>query len=277
MSQRMMIGLCQLNSSDQVDQNLDKAKEMIQEAAKRGAQIISLPENFNYVGLNESAMAEDIPGGKTFTALSNLAKQEQIWIHGGSIYETSRDERPYNTTMVISPTGELVAKYRKIHPFDAIIQSGRAVRESDRIQPGKDIVTLDTSMFGRWGFSICYDLRFPELFRIMALDGAQIMFCPADFTLHTGRDHWLELLKARAIENSCYLIAAGQIGNKPRFQSYGRSVVIDPWGIVLAQASDSEGVILAELDLDRVDQVRNQLFSLANRREDIYRIERQTK
>lgn len=274
MKRKFLIGLCQLDSGEDVAQNLEKIGRMISEAVTRGAQVISLPENANYVGLDGASVAEEVPGGKTFAFLSEQAKKHGIWIHGGSIYETSSDKRPHNSTMVIDPQGNLVTTYHKIHPFDVVITDGPSVKESDRIFPGNRIVTVDTGEYGKWGLSICYDMRFPELYRIMALEGVQIFFCPSDFTLNTGRDHWLELLRARAIENNCYMVAAGQIGKKPRFQAFGRSVVIDPWGTVIAQAPDTESVIIGEIDLDRVDAVRNQLYSLANRRDDIYRLER---
>ncbi len=271
---KFKVALCQMDSQENVDENLKKAAQMIDEAAKCGAKVVSFPEAMSYIGNDNAAFAEDIPGGRTFEMLASKAKEYKMWIHGGSIYEKSSDVRPSNSTMVISPEGELACKYHKIHPFDVVIKDGPTVRESDRILPGNKIVTLDTKEVGVWGLSICYDMRFPELFRIMALEGAQVLFCPANFTMPTGKDHWLALLRARAIENNCYMVAAGQIGKKPRFQAFGRSVVIDPWGNVIAQAPDREGVIVAEIDLDYVDTVRNQLFSLANRRADMYSLER---
>ena len=182
--------------------------------------------------------------------------------------------RPYNCTMVIRPDGTLAAKYRKLHPFDVTVPGGGQMRESSQICPGDAIVTVDAGELGTWGLSVCYDLRFGELYRIMALEGAQVLFVPANFTLNTGKDHWEVLLRARAIENGCYVVAPEQFGPGPEFPAYGRSMVVDPWGNVVAQAPDRPGVILADIDLDYVEEIRRKVGTLANRRADRYRLER---
>lgn len=265
----------QMDSKDDVTQNLLTLTGFIEEAVEKGAKLIAMPENVNYVGNDSAVNAEVIPGGITFNTLSALAKKHHIWLHCGSIYEKNdKDVRPYNSTMVISPTGELAAKYHKMHPFDVVIKNGPEVRESDRICPGEDIVTVDTKEVGHWGLSICYDMRFCEMYRLMALEGAEILFVPADFTLNTGKDHWETILRTRAIENGCYVIAPGQYGVKPKFQAYAKSLIVDPWGDVIAKASDHPCVITADIDLDYLEKVRKQVFTLENRRPDIYRLER---
>lgn len=265
----------QMDSTGNLQENLAAITDFVDEAAARGAKLIAMPENVNYVGTESAANAEEVPGGPTFRHLSALAQKHQVWLHCGSIYEKNpNDPRPYNCNMVINPKGELVAKYHKLHPFDVVIKNGPEVKESDRICPGSDIVTVDTGELGHWGLSICYDIRFGEMYRLMALEGAQILFTPADFTMNTGKDHWEPLLRARAIENGCYVIAPGQYGIKPKFQAYGKSLIVDPWGNVIAKAPDHPCVITAEIDLDYLDKVRKQIFTLENRRSDLYSLTR---
>lgn len=265
----------QMDSTGNLQENLAAITDFVDEAAARGAKLIAMPENVNYVGTESAANAEEVPGGPTFCHLSALAQKHQVWLHCGSIYEKNpNDPRPYNCNMVINPKGELVAKYHKLHPFDVVIKNGPEVKESDRICPGSDIVTVDTGEVGHWGLSICYDIRFGEMYRLMALEGAQILFTPADFTMNTGKDHWEPLLRARAIENGCYVIAPGQYGIKPKFQAYGKSLIVDPWGNVIAKAPDHPCVITAEIDLDYLDKVRMQIFTLENRRSDLYSLTR---
>ncbi|WP_151075197.1 carbon-nitrogen hydrolase family protein [Flintibacter sp. KGMB00164] len=265
----------QMDSTGNLQENLAAITDFVDEAAARGAKLIAMPENVNYVGTESAANAEEVPGGPTFRHLSALAQKHQVWLHCGSIYEKNPDDpRPYNCNMVINPKGELVAKYHKLHPFDVVIKNGPEVKESDRICPGSDIVTVDTGEVGHWGLSICYDIRFGEMYRLMALEGAQILFTPADFTMNTGKDHWEPLLRARAIENGCYVIAPGQYGIKPKFQAYGKSLIVDPWGNVIAKAPDHPCVITAEIDLDYLDKVRKQIFTLENRRSDLYSLTR---
>ena len=265
----------QMDSTGNLQENLAAITDFVDEAAARGAKLIAMPENVNYVGTESAANAEEVPGGPTFRHLSALAQKHQVWLHCGSIYEKNpNDPRPYNCNMVINPKGELVAKYHKLHPFDVVIKNGPEVKESDRICPGSDIVTVDTGEVGHWGLSICYDIRFGEMYRLMALEGAQILFTPADFTMNTGKDHWEPLLRARAIENGCYVIAPGQYGIKPKFHAYGKSLIVDPWGNVIAKAPDHPCVITAEIDLDYLDKVRKQIFTLENRRSDLYSLTR---
>ena len=268
---KFTVAVLQLDSQDDVQKNLDTVVSFIEEAAARGAKLITMPESMNYVGLDNAGHAEEIPGGPTFQLMSEQGKKYGVWLHCGSIYEKNpNDPRPFNSTMVIDPRGNLAAKYHKIHPFDVVIPNGPVNRESERICPGDEIVTVDTGEVGHLGLSICYDMRFAEMYRIMALEGAQILLMPADFTMPTGKDHWETILRTRAIENGCYVVAPAQYGVKPKFQAYANSLVVDPWGNVIARASNHPQVITAEIDLDYLQQVRRQIFTLENRRPDVY-------
>lgn len=270
---KFIVAAIQLDTKDNKEENMKNLIGFIKEAISRGAKLIAMPEQINYVGDKTLENAEDIPGGETFNVMSEIAKKHKVWLHCGSMYEISSDKRPHNTTMLINPDGELAGKYRKIHTFDVDIKEGPSVKESDRVFPGSEIVNVDTKEVGNLGLSICYDIRFGEIFRIMALRGAQIFLTPADFTLNTGKDHWEPILRTRAIENGCYVIAPGQCGIKPKFHSYGKSLIVDPWGNVIAKASDKPCVITAEIDLDYLDSIRRQVLTLENRREDVYSIE----
>jgi predicted amidohydrolase len=252
--------------------NLDKASRLIHEASARGAGLVCLPEYFNFIGPaeDEFSAAEPIPGPTTET-LASLAKKEKIWLHGGSILErVSGKEKLYNTTVVFDPHGEIVTRYRKIHLFDIEVTDGPAMTESDTKDSGEDIVTCDTDL-GRLGLTICYDMRFPELYRILALKGAKIMVVPAEYTLFTGRDHWEPVLRTRAIENQVFILAPAQIGVKPLFQTYGRSLVVDPWGTVIAKATDVEMTVVVDLDMDYLERVREQIPCLRNRKPSVYK------
>lgn len=272
---KFTVAVLQLDSQDDVQKNLDTVVSFIEEAAARGAKLITMPESMNYVGLDNAGHAEEIPGGPTFQLMAEQAKKYGVWLHCGSIYEKNpNDPRPFNSTMVIDPQGNLAAKYHKIHPFDVVIPNGPVNRESERICPGNEIVTVDTGEVGHLGLSICYDMRFAEMYRIMALEGAEILLTPADFTMPTGKDHWETILRTRAIENGCYVVAPAQYGVKPKFQAYANSLVVDPWGNVIARASNHPQVITAEIDLDYLQQVRRQIFTLENRRPDVYRLSR---
>ncbi len=213
------------------------------------------------------ASARPIPGPWT-DRFASVATRNDAWILVGSLAETSDEPaRPFNTSVLIAPDGSIAATYRKIHLFDVTVEDGPVDRESDRVSPGDRAVVaqLDGT---RLGLSICYDLRFPELYRALALAGAEVLSVPANFTERTGRDHWEVLLRARAIENGAYVLAPGQVGGPPGQPAFGRSMVVDPWGTVVAQAPDRVGIITAELDLDRVRSVRRQIPTLANRRPD---------
>jgi predicted amidohydrolase len=262
----------QLNSTDDVDANLAKADRLTREAAAQGASLIVLPEKWSVLGTPEHlrAGAQDLDGPAIRWARS-VAGELSVELIAGSIVErVAGQEKLSNTSVHVGPDGEIAAVYRKIHMFDVEVD-GTTYRESDSEQPGDEIVTSATREGVELGLSVCYDLRFPELYRILALRGALVFPLPAAFTLATTRDHWETLLRARAIENQAFAVAANQIGSHPpHHRSGGRSMIIDPWGLVLAQAPDREGVIVADLDLDRQEQIRRQLPSLANRRPTAY-------
>lgn len=273
MSDTLRVALIQVNSKADREANYRRAEELIDEAAGRGAQFAVLPEYINYLGPKEghADVAETVPGPTT-ERFGTRARQHGIWLLGGSIHELSDESgKYYNTAVLYSPSGEIVATYRKIHLFDIDLTGNVTANESDSIVPGEEIVVADVDGH-KVGLSICYDLRFPELYRQMALEGAEILLVPAAFTMFTGKDHWHVLLRARAIENQTYVLAAGQFGpHDPNAQCYGHSIVIDPWGTVIAEASDREGVVVADLDFEYLRKIRKQLPSLANRRPAAYR------
>jgi len=266
------VAIIQMNSQDDKQVNIAAALDLIDRAAETGARLVALPEVWPYLGPDDANrdQAETIPGPIT-ELLAQRARRHGIYIHGGSIYETrSSDPRMFNTTAVIDPTGEIIARYSKIHMFDVVLDGVAEYQESATVTPG-DEVTITEIDGVLVGLAICYDLRFPELFRILALKGAQAIMLPAAFTLMTGRDHWETLIRARAIENGLYMIAPAQWGTHPPSNwCYGRSMVVDPWGTVVTTASDGVGIACATVDPSRVATVRRQIPSLANRRPEAY-------
>ena len=269
----MRAAAIQLNSTNDKARNLEAARRLIREAAGGGAELIVLPEKWNLLGdaAELEAGAESLDGGSSIEAARGWARELGIHLLAGSIAErVAAAERLFNTSVLIDPGGQVAAVYRKIHMFDVEV-GGVTYRESEHEQPGEEIVTASVSGV-EVGLSVCYDLRFPELYRILAVRGARLITVPSAFTLTTGRDHWEVLLRARAIENQVFLIAANQIGESPpHYSSYGRSMIVDPWGVVLAQAPDRECFVGADLDLERQGEIRESLPSLANRRPRAYR------
>jgi predicted amidohydrolase len=263
----MRVAMCQLNSRDDRAANLKTARDLLVRAADAGAEFAMLPEYVDYLGPSAGEPAGEPTDGEFATFFADAARDLGMWVHAGSFHEAGPDGRTYNTSLVFDRDGRLAASYRKIHLFDVEIPSRVAMRESERIATGSKVVAVEIEGV-RIGLTICYDLRFPELFRLLASDEQVTVFVvPAAFMAHTGRDHWEVLLRARAIENQCYVLAAGQIGDhEPHRTCYGRSMVVDPWGTVVAQAPDVVGVTVADLDLDRVSTIRTQVPSLANRR-----------
>jgi predicted amidohydrolase len=271
MLRKYLLAIIQLDTQNDKGKNLERICAYIDEAAARGAKMVALPEVANLIGENVGAggEAETIPGYTT-EILAAKAREHGIYVHCGSLREEiPGDERSYNTTAMLDPQGGVIATYRKLHTFDVTLPDGTIANESARIRPGKDIVTVDTDL-GRLGFSICYDIRFPELYRLLALQGARLIFTPANFTVPTGKDHWEPILRTRAIENGCYIVAPAQIGKKPKFTAFGNSLVVDPWGTVIARSREEPGVTIAEIDLDFQDKIRGQIPSLKNRRADVY-------
>ncbi len=280
----MKVAAVQLNSTADRAANLAGADRIARAAAAAGAKLIVLPEKWSVIGSAEDlrAGAEELGAGEgdrggsadgpAIAWARDLARELQVDLVAGSIAERVPGRKKLaNTSVHVDPRGEIKAVYRKVHMFDVEID-GKAYRESDVEEPGGEIVVSRTVDGVELGMSICYDLRFPELFRILAVRGARVIALPAAFTLPTTRAHWETLVKARAIENQAFVIAANQIGPHPGgMRSGGRSMIVDPWGIVLAQAPDGEGHIVAELDLARQLQIRTELPSLANRRPAAYR------
>jgi predicted amidohydrolase len=273
MSDRLRVACVQLNAGTSKADNLETAERLVARAASTGADVVVLPEKWNAIGSVETlrANAEPLEGGESGDAMSDWARTHGITLVGGSITEI-RDgrEKLSNTCPVYDTSGDLVAVYRKIHMFDVEV-GGHVYRESEAEEPGEETLVCDLEGW-RVGLSVCYDLRFPELYRILALDGAELVTVPAAFTMYTGRDHWELLLRARAVENQLYVAAANMWGvHEGGKASYGRSTIVDPWGVVLAQAADEDTVITAELDRAHMERIRRDLPALANRRPAAYR------
>jgi predicted amidohydrolase len=264
----------QVNSRDNPAENLSNVERFLDQAADIGAQFVSLPEFWTYLGPYSGFdnAAQTIPG-PVIECLQEKARKYKMIVHGGSIVERHPQlaDKFYNTSVLIDRDGEIAARYRKIHLFDVNLANGEKHYESERIAPGNDIVTAEIDGI-TFGLTICYDLRFPELYRLLTLRGAQIIMVPAGFTLHTGRDHWEVLLRARAIENLCYVVAPAQVGTyPPNRQCFGRSMIVNPWGLVLAQAQDTPAIIMADIDLTQIEQARAQIPCLENRRPTAYK------
>lgn len=274
MLDEIRVACVQLTSRTDKAANLERAETLVARAAATGADVVLLPEKWNAIGNAETlhAAAETIETGESVEAMRSWARRYGITLVGGSITERREGrEKLSNTCLVLDAEGELAAVYRKIHLFDVEV-GGHVYRESEAEEPGDEPVLAGVEPWPV-GLSICYDLRFPELYRLLALEGALLVTVPAHFTLHTGKDHWELLLRARAVENQLYVAAAAQTGvTLPgRPPSYGRSLIADPWGLVLALAPDEECVISAVLDRRRLERVRATLPSLAHRRPSAYR------
>jgi predicted amidohydrolase len=272
-NQLLRVAAVQLNSGADRAANLAVADRLTRAAAADGASLIVLPEKWTAMGSQEQLReaAEPLDGASIDWARA-LARELAVDLVAGSILElVPGQDKLANTSVHVDPRGEIRAVYRKVHMFDVEVD-GHVYRESELEQAGEEVVLSETDDGVGLGMSICYDLRFPELYRILAVQGARVIALPAAFTLATTRDHWETLVRARAIENQAFVIAANQVGAHPAGQrSGGRSMIVDPWGIVLAQAPDGEGHILAELDLERQREIRASLPALANRRPSAYR------
>ncbi len=248
--------------------NLERAERLVRVGAARGANLVALPEVFNWRGKRpEQAAAAETLDGESLSLMSRLARELRIHIAAGSITERAGDSaRSYNTSVLLGPDGGRIAVYRKIHLFDVDLPGRVTVRESDSKLGGADVVCAETPL-GAIGLSICYDLRFPELYRRLAFAGARIIMVPSAFTFPTGEAHWEPLVRVRAIENQAYVIAPAQFGpNLYGYSDYGNSMIVDPWGRVLARAADQEGVVVAPIDLEYQDRVRSELPALKHAR-----------
>ena len=267
----MRVAVCQMRSGADTDANLALAERLLHEAADGGADLAMLPEYATYLGPSEgvAARAEAVPGGSASDRLAALAADRQIWVLGGTLFEASGGD-VFDTAPLFARDGELAAKYRKIHLFDAELSGQAPNRESSAFAAGHELVTHQTD-FARVGLSVCYDVRFPEMYRALMALGAEIMLVPAQFQAVTGEAHWHVLLRARAIENQCFVVASAQWGTFGRAgagrRSFGHSMIVDPWGRVLVEAPDEgDGVWFADLDMGELRRVRTSLPALQHRR-----------
>ena len=275
-----LAAVVQLTSTSDAEASCRAAEELIRKAAARGASLVATPENTNYLGPHDEKVRRAEPLHALSGALSGalsptparfaaLARELSIHLLLGSFNEASAEPgRCYNTSVLFGPAGEVLATYRKIHLFDVAVPPDVIFQESATVVPGAETVVAATPL-GTFGLSICYDLRFPELYRALVAGGAEVLAVPSAFTATTGKDHWEPLLRARAIENQCWLLAPAQHGHHDDGglrQSWGHSLVVDPWGHVVARASDGPGIAMAEVDLARLRTVRQRLPALAHRR-----------
>ncbi len=271
---RLRLAAVQMCSRNDLEDNLQRATDRIREAADSGSDVVALPENFAFMG-SDAERAEVAQGldGEILGTLKALAREKAINILCGSFLVRSSDEsddRPTNTSVFLDRKGKEAAVYHKIHLFDVSLTDGASYRESEYIRPGDEPVTVRREGV-TFGLTICYDLRFPELYRRLARKGAQVIFVPAAFTMVTGKEHWMPLLQARAIESQVYVVAPAQFGrHDAKRQTHGHSAIVDPWGAVLAQAPERECVIYADFDAEYLEEVRRRIPILAHERPDIF-------
>lgn len=273
MKRNFKIGVCQMLVVEQKNQNLSKARSMIREASANGSEIVILPEMFNcpYNSSCFPGYAESYPKGETLKMLSEAAMEEEVYLVGGSLPE--REESSiYNTCFVFGPRGEFLAKHQKIHLFDVDLPDGLSFRESKTLGYGKKITVVKTEIC-TLGVAICFDIRFPELSRLMVLMGADLIVIPAAFNMNTGPAHWELLLKARAVDNQVFVVGAAPARDiNASYVSYGHSAIADPWGNIIAQADEKETILYGDIDLSRIDKTREALPLLRHRRTDIYQL-----
>ena len=268
---KLTIGMAQLNSNDSPVDNLGAALNSISELADRGADLIVLPEHADFIGPDDKKreLAEPLEQSLYVEGIRARAAELKCYVHLGSFLERDGDHI-YNCALAIGPDGEVLARYRKLHLFDVEIPGGKKYLESATISPGQETAGFSIGEFN-FGLATCYDLRFPELFRRLVLNGADVILLPAAFTMQTGRDHWEILLRARAIENLCWVVAVGQWGEAPpQHLCYGRSMVVNPWGLVIAQAPDGVAKVTADIDLYTLRQTRTRFPALDHVRDDIF-------
>ncbi len=266
----MRVALVQMTSSDRPEGNLARTEELIRKSASGNPDLVALPENVLYLRTEGDRLrfSEDLEEGEHLGVLRALARELGIWILVGSIPERIEgSDRVCNTSLLLGRRGDVHAVYRKIHLFDVTLPNGVELKESRYVEPGTEVVAVDTE-FGKLGLTVCYDLRFPELYRRLAQQGAEVIFVPSAFTAQTGKDHWHVLLRARAIENEVFIVAPAQFGyHSEKRQSFGHSLVVDPWGIVIAEAPDEEGaIVFVDLDREHLKEIRRKLPCLDHTR-----------
>ena len=268
----LRVGIVQMCSTEDIEENLTTMIRLGRKASEQGARWILYPENCLWLSADSNKMAPTLyPDSEPLSHLKALAKEANAWLLLGSVAEKSPEpQRVFNTSVLISPLGDVQAHYRKCFLFDVDITGRETHRESSRVAPGQELITSQVA--GQTaGLSICYDLRFPEMYRELTQKGATILTVPAAFTSTTGRDHWEVLLRARAIENQCFVVAPNQWGHHGgKRRSYGRSLVVSPWGVILAQVPDGEGIAVASLNIAKLLEIRMQLPCLSHRRPELF-------
>ena len=268
--QSYLAAAIQMTSTPDLEKNLVEAEKLIELAVHRGAELIGLPENFAFLDKDEEKLRQAATINlKTTKFLQTMAQKFQITILGGGfpVPVEGDPSKAYNTALVLEPSGIEVARYQKVHLFDVDVPDGNTYQESTTVMAGKEFPPVYAGeKLGNLGLSICYDVRFPEIYRYLSRQGADVLFIPAAFTAYTGKEHWQVLLQARAIENTCYVIAPAQTGNHyERRYTHGHAMIVDPWGLILADAGEKPGVAIAEINPLRLEQVRRQMPSLQHR------------
>ena len=270
---KVKIALCQMNVVDNKDENLKNAERMIEKSVDENSDFIVLPEMFNCPYSNDKFIeyCEEEKTSKTLLKISNLASKNQVYILAGSIPE-KENGKLYNTSYLFNRNGEIIAKHRKMHLFDIDVKGKIKFMESDVLTAGDD-VTIANTEFGKIGIGICYDIRFPELARLMALEGASILFYPGAFNMTTGPAHWELLFRTRALDNQVFCVGVAPALNKDAsYHSFGHSIITSPWGEVISEATEKEELIISEIDLCEIKKIREELPLLKNKREDIYEV-----
>ena len=270
---KLKIALCQMNVIDDKEENIKKAKSMIEKSIEEHADFIVLPEMFNCPYSNDKFIeyCEEEKSSQTLFNISKLAQENNVYILAGSIPE-KEDDKLYNTSYLFNRNGEIIGKHRKMHLFDIDVKGKITFMESDVLTAGND-VTIANTEFGKIGIGICYDVRFPELARLMALEGALILFYPGAFNMTTGPAHWELLFRARALDNQVFCVGVAPALNKDAsYHSFGHSIITNPWGEIIAEADENENLIISEIDLDEIKKIREELPLLKNKRKDLYEI-----
>ena len=270
----MKIALIQMMVNPEKSTNLSRAEKLVSRAAANGADLVILPEMFCCEYTDSAFLQNREPnGGIVWQSLASSAAENNVWLIGGSMPEADA-EHTYNTAFVFDRGGRQVAFHRKVHLFDINVEGGQQFRESNTFSAGNSITVFDTE-FGKMGLCVCFDMRFPELARLMALDGVNVVFCPASFNMTTGPAHWEILFRGRAVENQVFTVGCASARNvKASYVSYGNSIVVSPWGEIIARAGAEETILYVELDLDLVHRIRRELPLLSARRTDLYRLEK---
>lgn len=275
MDNSFKVAVCQMLVVDDKDANIEKAVHLMEKSGRSGADLVVLPEMFNCPYENEKfpLYAENRADSETLNAVSSAAREQGVYLVAGSIPERD-DDKIYNTSFIINPQGEVIGSHRKLHLFDVDVPEGITFKESDTLTAGDKVTVLDTDL-ARIGVAICYDIRFPELSRLLALEGVELMVLPGAFNMTTGPVHWETLIRSRAIDNQFFLAAASPARDtSASYVAYGHSMIVDPWGEVLAEAGSGEEIIYADIQLNRIKEVRSQIPVLENRRMDIYDLKR---